>query len=619
LPYYPALPADATVQTLTVVSGGTFSLGSSSLTLTGNLTNNGSITGAGEVLMGSSSAQTISGTGTISNLEINKPTGTTAARTVTITSGSDNMQSLTGTLTLTSGTLATNGNLTLKSDATGTARVAAHTTAGTISGNVTVQRYINVNGRPKQWRTLGLPFSGTMTLAAVSGMAIDYTLGRRSVMYYDEGTDDGSYGSGSSGRNAGYVQLESGTQAIPAGLGLMAWLYAPQGSTDPANGTGNMSGDLTIAATGALQESGNAVNMPVTFSGRTFAGWNLLSNPFASAIDWSHNSITKTRVNNAIYRWNPATASWTSWNAGTGTPSGVDAVIESGGAFFVQANAASPVLTIPQTAKVGTSTGFVHFGRVPQLDVRGERAQTPVRLAGVRLSVKGQGNPYPDEVYVDLSRSDATPAFDGPYDAVSMGRTSGAGLAVKDARGDAYAMQFDRPIAAAGVEKRYYPLRVTTPAVGETTLELWTTGSWNPLNSVSLIDTKTGRTLLLRGGRLNYAFQMDSLKAEGRFLLAINHVKVDKETGLPASEMKLLGNPVPGEVLDLILTHPTAQPRQWSVLDMTGRTLVSGRFAQGASDVQHRLPVPGLRTTGSYVLQVEMDNGERRQLRFLKQ
>jgi hypothetical protein len=28
--------------------------------------------------------------------------------------------------------------------------------------------------------------------------------------------------------------------------------------------------------------------------------------------------------------------------------------------------------------------------------------------------------------------------------------------------------------------------------------------------------------------------------------------------------------------------------------------------------------VPGLRTTGSYVLQVELDNGERRQLRFLK-
>jgi hypothetical protein len=568
-----------------------------------DLQNNGTIE---RITLSGGSALSVTGTGNINHLKLNKSSGT-----ATISSG---MQTVIGTLDLTAGTLATGGFLTLKSDASGTARVLEHTNAGTISGNVRVERYIDVNGRPHQWRTLGLPFSGAMTLSAVSGFSVDYTNGRRSVMYYNEGGDDGLY-TGASGRNAGFVSLENDAQVIPAGQGLMAWLFGNAGGSASA---GTMTGNLTIRSTGELNETGNAVSLPVYFSAlRSSKGWNLVSNPFASAIDWSHNSITKTNVNNAIYRWNPATASWTSWNAGTGTPSGVDAVIESGGAFFVQATA-SPVLTIPQTAKVGTSTNFVHFGRVPQLDVRGERAQIPVRLAGVRLSVKGQGNPFPDEVYVDLSRSDATPAFDGPYDAVSMGRSSGAGLAIKDAGGDAYAMQFDRPIAGAGVEKRYYPLLVTSPAFGETTLELWTTGSWNPLNSVSLIDTKTGRTMLLRGGRLNYAFVMDSLKSEGRFLLAINHVKVDRESGLPASEMKLLGNPVQGEVLDLILTHPTAQPRQWSVLDMTGRTLATGRFVQAASDVQHRLRVPGLRIAGSYLLQVEMDNGERRQLRFLK-
>jgi hypothetical protein len=297
----------------------------------------------------------------------------------------------------------------------------------------------------------------------------------------------------------------------------------------------------------------------------------------------------------------------------------VDGIIESGGSFFVKASAANPVLKIPQSAKTTAATAVVHFGRVPQLEARGERVPSPVRLAGIRVTAKGQGNPYPDEIYVDLSKADATEGFDGEYDAYSMGRTSGAGLAVKDARGGSYAMQFDRPIIEPGVEKRYYPLLVTSPSVGETTLELWTTGAWNPLNSVSLIDTRTGRTVLLRGGRTSYVFRMDSLRAEGRFLLAINHVKVDRETGLPAAEMKLLGNPVRGEVLDLMLTHPTAQPRQWSVVDMTGRTVATGRFSENASDVQHRLPVPGLRATGYYVLQVELENGERTQLRFLKQ
>jgi hypothetical protein len=74
-------------------------------------------------------------------------------------------------------------------------------------------------------------------------------------------------------------------------------------------------------------------------------------------------------------------------------------------------------------------------------------------------------------------------------------RTLGAGLSVKDARGDAYAMLFERPIAEADVGKRYYPLRMTSPATGETTLALWTAGAWSPLNSVSQIDAKTGRTI----------------------------------------------------------------------------------------------------------------------------
>jgi hypothetical protein len=241
-----------------------------------------------------------------------------------------------------------------------------------------------------------------------------------------------------------------------------------------------------------------------------------------------------------------------------------------------------------------------------------------VRPAGIRASVAGSADPAPDEVYVDLSRADATPGFDGAYDAETMGRSGGAGLAVKGEGETYHAMQYDRPISEAGTEKRYYPLRVMGPAMAQNTLVVRTEGAWNPLNSVALIDQKEGRTLQLQGGSLTYVYPATALKEEGRFLLAINHVKVDKESGLPASEMRLLGNPVTADVLDLILTHPTAQPRNWSVVDMVGRTLATGRFGSNASDVQYRLPLPGLRTAGSYILQVELDNGERKQLRFVK-
>ena len=78
------------------------------------------------------------------------------------------------------------------------------------------------------------------------------------------------------------------------------------------------------------------------------------------------------------------------------------------------------------------------------------------------------------------------------------------------------------------------------------------------------------------------------------------------------------GNPVTGNTIDLLLTHPTAAAKRWRVVDAMGRETGAGVFATDAG-VQHRLAVPGMRNPGAYVLQVEMDNGETRQLRILKQ
>lgn len=578
-----------------------------------NLSNNGTLD---HLTINGPSAQTIMGTGTIGSLVINKTTGNAADRTVTISSG---MQSLTAVLTPTTGTLVAGGYLTLKSSASGTARVASHTTSGAVTGTVTVERWIDVQGRAKKWRMLGFPYSTAVTLSTIQGIAIDVNASSPSMMYYNEGADDGSYGAGGN-RNAGYVPFTATSQQITAGMGVMAWLYGDV-SAGRANGTGSMSGSLTINTSGTLNEDGNAVSLPIAFSSsNTNKGWNLVANPFASPIDWTNNTaITKTGLDGVIYRYDPLnTARWTTHNGTNGT-NGADNIIESGGAFFVKASATGASLTIGQNAKVGTSTAYTHFSRVPQLPVQGQRVPSGPRSAGIRASVTGSADPAPDEVYIDLSRADATPGFDGAYDAETMGRSGGTGLAVKGERDVYQAMQYDRPIAEAGVEKRYYTLRVMGPATGQNTLVVRTEGAWNPLNSVSLIDTKAGRTLLLQGGSLSYAYQATTQKEDGRFLLAVNHVKLDRESGLPASEFRLLGNPVKGEVLDLILTHPTAQPQHWSVIDMTGRTVATGRFNDNALDIQHRLPVPGLRSTGSYVLTVHMDNGEDKAVRFLKQ
>jgi hypothetical protein len=242
-----------------------------------------------------------------------------------------------------------------------------------------------------------------------------------------------------------------------------------------------------------------------------------------------------------------------------------------------------------------------------------------VKLAGVRASVKGQGNPMPDEVYVDLSRADATSGFDSRYDAETMSRTSGAGISIRDRDDKGYAMQFDAPIAESGVERRYYPLKVTSPAKGATTLELWTEGSWNPLNSVSLVDLKEGRTVLLKGGRLTYPFTMDELQSGERFQLAINHVKVDKDGLSPVFDVRVLGNPVTGERVDVLVAHPTARADKWSVLTPTGQQAGAGGFAREVETLQHRITVPGMRQPGTYLLRVLMDNGDEKVVKVVRQ
>lgn len=617
LPHYPALTSNTTLGDLTIASGASFDVSDKTLTILGNFSNSGTFSASsGKLVFGGGQAQSITGNITVKDLEIS-----TTSSTVTITTGASNKVNMTGTLQLTSGTLTTNGNLVLKSSASGSARIASHSTASTISGNADVERYINVEGKDKQWRALSFPHSAAITINTLTGFAMDFNTGSRSLMYYNEGADNGTYsGGGGTQRNAGYVSYTSSTGTIATGKGIMAWLY---GNSGGIAGTGTMTGALTIKSTGALNETGADVSLPVSYTAaNTYKGWNLVGNPFASAIDWNSADIVKTNIDNVIYRWNPASASWTTYNGSIGNPASVDGVIEAGGAFFVKAYAASPVLTVKQNAKTATATGFSHFSKAPfrLSGVSSERAPVnSAKLAGVRISVKGQGNPLPDEAYLDISRSDATADFDAKYDAESMGRSSGAGIGIRGKSDLHHALLFDAPLKEIGTEKRYYPLKVTSPAKGATSLELWTEGTWNSANSVALIDQQEGKTLLLKDGRLSYPFQMDALKSEGRFVLAINHLKADA-TGMPAVfDVKLLGNPVISDRLDLIVLHPSAKPKHWSVVAINGQQIGSGSFPNGEASVQHRLTVPAMRQTGHYVLRVEMDNGETQLVKFIRQ
>jgi hypothetical protein len=122
---------------LTVNSGYTLT-NNSTFSATGNFTNNGTITGTGTLVLNGSVAQTITGSGLTGNLTINNAAG------VSVTSG--NSLNETGVLTLKAGVLTTNSAVTFKSTSIANTGVLAAidgvTNTGSISGTVTVERYI---------------------------------------------------------------------------------------------------------------------------------------------------------------------------------------------------------------------------------------------------------------------------------------------------------------------------------------------------------------------------------------------------------------------------------------------------------------------------------------------
>jgi hypothetical protein len=178
-------------------------------------------------------------------------------------------------------------------------------------------------------------------------------------------------------------------------------------------------------------------------------------------------------------------------------------------------------------------------------------------------------------------------------------------------------MQFDRPIVNNGKEKRYYPLTVTVPEAGKTKLELDVEGAWNSLNTVYLIDKKEGKTIPLSGKKLSYEFNMTSTQEEDRFVLAFNHVNVSEKSGITATDVRVMNNPVRSDVIDAIIAHPSAKAKSYSIVNGSGATLNRGSIQENNS-VQHQLGFGKSNANGVMYLRVDFENGDSKTVKFIK-
>ncbi len=382
------LTGDEDIKSLTIESGATFDMGADGYTLkmTGDWNNNGTFeAGGGEVKMVGPNNITITGGNTFFDLSVGKLSGS-----VTM----DGTTNLWGTLTVSNGNLDTDGNpFTLRSNATTTAAVGPVGSGANITGDFTIERYIQ-NG-PTGWRNMGASVSGAtlqgwnehFTTTGFPGSDFpDWpTPANRfvSLKYYDE-TLPGD-------REIGWMSPTGVSNVIPDGRGY--WMYIG-GSELPE----------TVDLTGELITGDFNYSVDYTESlGEFHDGWNLLSNVYAATVDWDSPNITRVDIANAIWIWDANIEQYGTYISSVSTH-GVTNEIAHSQSFWVQTLDDAAALTFRESAKMNNNNA----DWIKQND-------EPIVL--VRLQIDGNG--YMDETVL-VFNDDATMGYESTHDAMKF-------------------------------------------------------------------------------------------------------------------------------------------------------------------------------------------------------
>jgi hypothetical protein len=263
-------------------------------------------------------------------------------------------------------TVNVNGNFTLESDLTGTASLLDYGNL-IVSGDKKIQCYLKCNDPTvnNEFHFLSSP---------IAKHPIENTLMNYYVYPYDEITNSWS-------------ALKVG-DSLKTGQGYSVYYSGNSDQIAEFNGDFN-SGDQSIPVTATNYSGINSDD-----------NWNLIGNPFPSAIDWDF--VTKDNIESAIYIWDAERASYSSYVSGVGTNFNNDGIIPPTQGFFVHATS-SGNLIIPQLARVGTHSQLLKSKQ----------------LVFPKLKIQLADEFNNDECIICI-RTEATQQWDSKYDALKI-------------------------------------------------------------------------------------------------------------------------------------------------------------------------------------------------------
>ena len=381
------------------------------------INNEGSVTGDGNgaIAFVGPAGQEISGPNQTNfhNLTVNNAGGVTTSSDVSVEQA----------LTLSSGlNIGTEQNFILSSNpTTGTAYVVNNGNNNLLTGNATVQRYIDASGNTGSsgYRHYSSPItSATVNSLTTTGQGGSFVARANpayntqdpntltlatypNVFSYDETKIPGSPAVTFSDFDKGYQSPQALSDPLTVGRGYSVQI----GNNEKVQFTGQVNnGPVTI---GGLTRTGNTDG----------SGWALVGNPYPAPLDWGTvTGAQLTNVDGAAYVFQSTEAyqgRYTSFNNGVGASNGL---IASSQGFFVRASANGGSIALTNANRGASSA--TKFQRVaaetrPVLRLSLGLGSSPATIATAQ-----------DETFVYFEQG-ATAGFDGRFDAYKLANPSG--------------------------------------------------------------------------------------------------------------------------------------------------------------------------------------------------
>jgi len=379
------------VKDLVIENGASLIIDGNTLQISGTITNNGTFdASAGTIELNGTSSQTITNnvfTGnTINNLIIDNNTGVTLLGTLNVS----------GTVTVTSGNLVSDGHLTLTSDSTQTALIDG-TGSGEIIGDVTMQRYLPSGFGYKY-------FSSPYQNAKVSQFEDDMDLGTTFSMFYryDENRKLGGNPA------SGWIKYNYPDSILKPMHG-----YSANFGSDSIPVTADITGTVN---NGSLSRTLYNHNNPYTL------GFNLAGNPYPSPIDWNASSgWIKTNIDGAIYYFVASTTdqyggTYKSYVGGVPLDPAITNIIPSMQGFFVHVSDDGP---FPVTGTLAMDNRV----RVNDLTHQFSKSAKGESIPLLRIVARFSDDPLSSDPLVMYFSEKAETGFDSDFDALKLMNT----------------------------------------------------------------------------------------------------------------------------------------------------------------------------------------------------